>query len=915
MGTETLAFLFTDIEGSTALLSRLGGVSYATALEDHHRIIRSSLESFGGVEQGTQGDSFFAVFSSPSACIAAALEMQRELTAHVWPSGEKLRVRMGIHTGEASEASTGMVGFEVHRAARIAAVGHGGQILVSSSTMALVQDSLPPKTALVDLGPHRLKDLGRPEVIFQLTAHDLDEQFPPLRSLDGSDMPSNLPLQLTSFVGREDDVEAVGQLVRTHRLVTLTGVGGVGKTRLALQVAAELLPETRDGVWLCELAAADAEEAVIEIVTRAIGVLPRAGMSAQECILDHLRERDCLIVLDNCEHLLDVVARLTDAILLGCQRVRVLATSREGLGIDGEQLRPIRSLPVPEVPTTAAVMSADATALFAERAASVAPAFCVDDTNAPAVVEICRRLDGIPLAIELAAARVASLQPMEIAALLDERFRLLTGSRRRGVERHQTLRATVDWSYSLLAEVERTVFDRLGAFVGSFDTTAAQSVAADGSIGRFDVLDVLDELVAKSMLMVEPTPEGTTRYQLLETLRQYALERLEQSGEVDVYRRRHAEHYVSVSAEIGGALYGVDEVRTRARLDRETDNLRAAVDWSIDAEEVTLACGIIAPLAREAAWDRGSEFGSWAQRALALAADNDEQWQRVCLAAGLKAFFADADCAESLRIADSMLEDPDIAVYPKVDALCLRAITLAQLGDIEGCVANLDEACELRDYPDVDPRDPTGISASANLAIYLTFLGDPERASTAAADCIERAQALGGPSVLSLAHFAAGFAQEDRDPIGAAASFEEALRLSDAGGSTIVRDRSMLALALLTWRSGDSNAAAHRLGRALDEALAMGDFQACSYMLHLAIPVLAAGERWQTALAIDDAQTDGTVPAPAFSQEDVAEARKRAIDVCRASLSTGPADQEVAGRDRDAIIRHAITELEALSQR
>ena len=292
MSTETLAFLFTDIEGSICSALPPRRCLHATALEDHHRIIRSSLESFGGVEQGTQGDSFFAVFSSPSVSVAAALEMQRELTAHVWPSNEKLRVRMGIHTGEASEASTGMVGFEVHRAARIAAVGHGGQILVSSSTMALVQDSLPPRTALVDLGSHRLKDLGRPEVIFQLTAHDLDEQFPPLRSLDGSDMPNNLPVQLTSFVGREGDVEVVGQLVRTHRLVTLTGVGGVGKTRLALQVAAELLPETCDGVWLCELAAADAEEAVIEIVTRALGVLPRAGMSAGECILDHLRERD-----------------------------------------------------------------------------------------------------------------------------------------------------------------------------------------------------------------------------------------------------------------------------------------------------------------------------------------------------------------------------------------------------------------------------------------------------------------------------------------------------------------------------------------------------------------------------------------------------------------------------------------------
>jgi predicted ATPase/class 3 adenylate cyclase len=914
MNTETLTFLFTDIEGSTALLSRLGGASYGTALEDHHRIIRNSLEAFGGVEQGTQGDSFFAVFPSPSACVAAALQMQRDIGAHAWPDGENLRVRMGIHTGEASEKSTGMVGFEVHRAARIAAVGHGGQILVSSSTMALVQDSLPPETTLVDLGPHRLKDLQRPEVIFQLTAQDLDEQFPPLRSLASHETPGNLPVQLTSFVGREDDVELVSTLLRTHRLVTLTGVGGVGKTRLALQVAAQLLPEARDGVWLCELAVADAEEAAVEILTRALGVVPRAGMTPRESILDHLRERDCLIVLDNCEHLLDVVAGLTDAILLGCQRVRVLATSREGLGIDGEQLRPIRSLPLPEAATVTAVMSADATALFAERAASVAPTFRLDESNAPAVVEICRRLDGIPLAIELAAARVASLQPMEIAALLDERFRLLTGSRRRGVERHQTLRATVDWSYSLLRELERTVFDRLGVFVGSFDTTAAQSVAADATVGRFDVLDVLDELVAKSMLMAEPTPEGTTRYQLLETLRQYALERLEQSGEVDVYRRRHAEHYVSVTAEIGGALYGSDEVRSRIRLDREIDNLRPAVDWSIDTGDSALVCGIIAPVAREVAWNRGSEFGSWAQRALVISADDLVQWQWVCLAAGLKAFFADADFAESLRVADSILEDPNVPAVPRLDALVLRAISLAQFGDIEGCVATLDEACQWRTDSNVDPHDPTAISASANLAVYLIFLGEPQRAVTAAADSLQRAQALGGPSTLSLAYFAVGFAYQDLDPTRAIASFEEALRFSDLGASTIVRDRSMLQLALLSWRGGGTKAAAHHLGRALDDAFAMGDFSACSYTLHLAVPVFADGERWQTALAIDDALTDGTLPAPAFSQEDITEGRKRAVEVCRATLSTGPADLGVAGRDRDAIIRYAIAELENLAQ-
>ena len=575
------------------------------------------------------------------------------------------------------------------------------------------------------------------------TRTGLAGDFEALRSLDAYS--TNLPSQLTSFVGRDDEVKTMTTLVRAHRLVTLTGVGGVGKTRLVLRVAAEVLPEARDGVWLCELAAADAEEAVLEIVTRALGVVPRAGMSALDSILDHLRGRDCLIVLDNCEHVLDIAADLTDAILRGCERVRVLATSREGLGIDGEQLRPVRSLPVPDLTTATAALSTDATTLFAERAAAVAPTFRIDEVNAAPVVEICRRLDGIPLAIELAAARVASLQPTEIAALLDERFRLLTGSRRRAVERHQTLRATVDWSYSLLRDAERTVFDRLGTFVGSFDGPAAQSVVADETVGRFDVLDALGELVAKSMLVAEATPDGTTRYQLLETLRQYALERLEQTGDVDAYRRRHAEHYVTVTAELGRTIYGPDEVRERARLDRETDNLRAAVDWSIDAGESELVCGLIVPIAREAAWNRGCEVGGWAERALTLMGDDSTPWQYVRHAAGLKAFFADGDMVEALRIADSVLGDRDLPAGLRLDALVLRAISLAGFGDLDGCIAVLEDACRrIATDPAIDPHDPTAITAGCNLAIYLSIVGDVPRALTAAEDSLRRARHSAG---------------------------------------------------------------------------------------------------------------------------------------------------------------------------
>ena len=313
----TLAFLFTDIEGSTALLTRLGDARFSTALEDHHRIIRASLERFDGAEQGTQGDSFFAVFTSPSACVAAALEMQRDLGTHPWPDGEDLRVRMGIHTGEASEESTGMVGYEVHRAARIAAVGYGGQILVSSSTKALVEDSLPASATLVDLGPHRLKDLGRPEVIFQLAADGLKAHFPALRSLDSESMPSNLPVQLTSFVGRDTEVRDIAAVLREHRLVTITGAGGVGKTRLALHVAAELLTDSPDGVWFAELASVEDGDGMAEVIARSVGAVRRADLSLTDSILESLRTRQLLLVLDNCEHLLGEVADLVEELLAG----------------------------------------------------------------------------------------------------------------------------------------------------------------------------------------------------------------------------------------------------------------------------------------------------------------------------------------------------------------------------------------------------------------------------------------------------------------------------------------------------------------------------------------------------------------------------------------------------------------------
>ncbi|MGH3182487.1 MAG: adenylate/guanylate cyclase domain-containing protein, partial [Streptosporangiaceae bacterium] len=426
--TASRTFLFTDIEGSTALLGRLGEDLYAQVLAGHHALIRSALAAHDGREVDTQGDAFFAVFSSLRGCVAAVLQMQQALQDHAWPGGERVRVRMGIHSGEAARTAGGLVGLEVHRAARVAAVGHGGQVLVSESAAVLVRDGLPPGAALADLGVHRLKDLGRPERIFQLHAAGLPAEFPPLRSLGNPALPNNLPAQLSAFIGRDREVAEVRGLVESSRLVTLTGAGGCGKTRLGLQVAAELLDGSGDGVWLAELAAVTDQDAVAAAVCEALRLAARPGRPALEALLDALALQDVLIVVDNCEHLIGGCAKTAEAIVQRCPRVHLLATSREPLGIGGETIYrvPSLSLPGPE-DSDFAPGSSDAVALFAERARAHGVGLPVEEQAGPLVVSVCRRLDGMPLAIELAAARLRSMSLAELHGRLDQRFRLLTG--------------------------------------------------------------------------------------------------------------------------------------------------------------------------------------------------------------------------------------------------------------------------------------------------------------------------------------------------------------------------------------------------------------------------------------------------------------------------------------------------------
>ncbi len=607
----TVTFLFTDVEGSTRLVRDSGDERWAELLENHRRLLRRAFEAHGGREVGTQGDSFFAVFARASDAAAAAVDGQRALEVHSWPSDGRVRVRIGIHTGEAVADGENYVGHEVHRASRICDAGHGGQIVLSQATAELVRENLPPGALLSDLGEHRLKDMGEPQRLFQLTADGLPFAFARLRSLDA---PSNLPAERSSFVGREKELAAVRGLVAEHRLVTLTGIGGSGKTRLALQVGAHELARFPDGVFFVDLAPVTDPELVSQAIAGAcapaFGDLlgGEFGDSIDDRVLASIARRHCLLVIDNCEHLVDTVAGLVDRALVECPGVRVLATSREALGLDGEQVVPVPSLSVPDDASEAE--RSDAVLLFAERAKSVKPAFALGPDNVSAVVEICRRLDGIPLAIELAATRVSHLSPRQLAERLEDRFRLLTGGRRR-IQRQQTLAATLDWSHDLLDDAERILFRRLAVFAGGFSLDAAEAISSGDGVEPGRVLDILGSLAGKSLVFAGEDEGGNARYRLLETVRMYASEKLAASAEAESVRTRHCDWYLAWIEAMPLEVVSRSAAAARTLLG-EMDNLRAAADWALGTDRpellVRIAMRLGDPWALGGAYEEGRRW-------------------------------------------------------------------------------------------------------------------------------------------------------------------------------------------------------------------------------------------------------------------------------------------------------------------
>jgi predicted ATPase/class 3 adenylate cyclase len=716
--TGTVTFLFTDIEGSTRLLQELGD-RYAAVRDRHAAILREAFEANGGVEVSTEGDSFFVAFASPVGAVRAAVDAQRGLAAHEWAPGSQVRVRMGLHTGEGVLGGDNYVGMDVNRAARIGAAGHGGQALLSGATRGLVEHALPEEASFRDLGEHRLKDIALPVHLHELVIEGLPADFPPPRTLDAR--PSNLPVQLTSFVGREREIADVRALLEQTRLLTLTGAGGTGKTRLALQVAAELLGAFKDGAFFADLSSLTDPALVPSVVAGALAVPEAAGHSILEALRERLRDQELLLVVDNFEQVAEA-APLLEELLVAAPGLKVLVTSRVVLGLRGEQAYPVPPLGLPDPqrlgdPRTLGEF--EAVRLFTERARTVRPDFRVTDQNAPAVAEIAARLDGLPLAIELAATRTKVLTPEQMLPRLQQRLALLTSGARTLPDRQRTLRNAIAWSYDLLEAAERRLFERLSVFTGGWALESAEAVCDPEELG-LDLLDGLTSLVDQSLVRRTEPAGGGTSFLMLETLREFGRERLAAGGDLEPVLRRHAEQYLGLAVQAGPHLTADDQARWLDRCEQEHANLRAALRWAVEAGEADRAQEAAGALWRF--WQqRGhlTEGRRWFEEVLALPsgqAPSPARAKALAGAGGIAWWQEDLAAArgayqEALAI-ERRLGDP----ARLAEALYNQAFVAGADGDFEAAVRLFQESREL--------ASQAGDEAGIARAEWMMVIGD-----------------------------------------------------------------------------------------------------------------------------------------------------------------------------------------------
>jgi predicted ATPase/class 3 adenylate cyclase len=836
--------LFTDIEGSTRLWEQ-DRSSMSAALARHDEILREAILASGGVVFATGGDGFAAAFESAPDALRDALDAQGRLQHEVWEPSSHLAVRMAIHTGDVLERDGDYFGPPLNRCARLMAVGHGGQVLCSGVSASLVSDQLPEGVHLSDLGTHGLRDLSEPEHIFQIIHPDLRSAFPPLRSLDS--FRSNLPTQPTAFVGRDREVAAIVKSIADARIVTLCGVGGVGKTRLALQVAALVLPQYEDGAWLVELASVGAIEGVEEAVAAALGVQASPGGSTEQSVLDHLRNKSLLMVLDNCEHLLGAVAKFVEVGLRSAPGLTILATSREGLALSGEHVATVPSLQTPDPDMhREEVVTTEAVRLFVERAQEVRSDFALTPESALAIGSLCRRLDGIPLAIELAAARVRVMTPTEILDHLDRCFKLLTAGRRTAVTRHQTLQSTLDWSYDLLADPERTVFRRLSVFAGDFDRAGVEGVISDEDLDAFEVADLLFRLVEKSLVVAQPSAE-VTRYRLLETIREYGWTQLDNSGEVDGVARRHCDHYLARAEVLGPELRGPDEREVRDGIEADLDNYRAALRWAIDAGEADAALRLL-----DAFSNAGPLTSPYGTMPLEVA--------RLPAAAGHRLAAVALGMAAATLAAQGALEQATQVVREAINAA--ESWSGSPEGDLALCHAYAGGICMVP-FPDMEEYlalafrwldaatslgDPFEISQALNICGSL--VKDPVEAIDMSERALALARQLQNPSRIAYSSIIMASRLSETDVHRAEEMFAEAVEAAQRARNDWIDSFASQQLSLIQIRAGNFDDAATTLMGNIERAIARGDQFALSISMLGLASVLAALDHEETALFV-----------------------------------------------------------------
>ena len=855
----TVTFLLTDIEGSTRLWETMPD-AMELALKRHDRLLTEDIERHGGVvvRSRGEGDSFFAVFRSAVAAVEAAGACQLRLAHEAWPEGVALRVRMGLHTGEARARGSDRIDHApVNRCARVRSAAHGGQVLLTKTTRELVGGLLGGGLGLKKLGKFRLRDLAGPELIYQLIHADLPADFPPIVTL--AESVGNLPLPVSSFIGRARELEQTTAALGQARVVTLIGTGGVGKTRLALQAAAQAAERFADGAWLCELAPVSATAGVDDAVAALFSVTVRVGQGTRETLTEFLRNRELLLVLDNCEHVLGGAAALAGVLQRSCPRLVILATAREALGIDGERLVPVPPLGVPGASADlAAITDAEAVRLFADRAAAVRPGFRVTAENAAAVAAVVRRVDGIALAIELAAALVPVMTVAELARRLERNFAVLGAGRRGGEARHQTLRATIDWSFNLLTEPEQALLGRLAVFAGGCTPEAGEAVCGGEGIDPGAVFDLLAKLVMRSLVVAED--KGTeTRYRLLEPIRQYGEQHLDQAGQAGRWRARHAGYYADLLGRVREHARDPDqEMFWTARLSAEQDNLLAAWSWAIGTGNVGTAFQILAGFAPVEVWSTYPLLLA-DETALELPGAGDHPGYPLALA--VSAVFASnrADMTKAqelcLRAAEANARQGS-ADWRVEETICAARSSIAFTAGAFADAARLAEQAARLARAGGDLAD-----ASVHLTMAVAghlVVGDAPTAAPLANEAVMLARQAGAPALITSSLLAVGATVAGTDPGQARARLNESRELGTTLGYHSARD--------LVWATAiafllDDRAAALELGsRAIASLQWGGDRIRAGFALYMIAGALAATR--PDAAAITQGAAATCIPEP-----------------------------------------------------